>query len=134
MSQQLYIHDKIRVDFQRDDTFMKRLAYVMKGELRKHQPQAYKGWGKKETPLSKKFIFWDGKQFVCLNDVKSLTATAQLEATPDLTEPTQLYYKGPYGSPIKELFTKPVPKAQRRGKLLVRHARSVEGKTQETEK
>lgn len=69
---------------------------------------------KKEVPLSKKFIFWDGKNFIALDNVSSIAATAELQAPPDLAELTQLYYKGPNGSPIKELFTRPIPKALRR--------------------
>jgi hypothetical protein len=58
---------------------------------------------------SKRFIFWDGTHFDCLKEVKNIAATAELQSPPDLAELTQLYYKGPQGSPIKELFTKPVP-------------------------
>lgn len=68
--------------------------------------------GYKPRPaLSKKYIFWNGKAFLDTKDVKLLAATVQLEATPDLAELVDHYYKSPHGSPVVELFTKDIPKS-----------------------
>ena len=93
----------------------KQLCLTYLGKFDYYQTDERGGYSrKKEVPLSKKFCFWDGKTFVCLDNVSSIAATAELQAPPDLAELTQLYYKGPHGSPIKELFLKDIPKRERR--------------------
>ena len=86
------------------------LTYL--GKFDYHQPLVNSSYGKVEPALTKRYIFWDGKKFVDLESMKTIAATAQADATPDLAELTQLYYKSPHGSPVKEIFVKDLTKRE----------------------
>lgn len=75
-----------------------------------HHDISTNGYYKPRLALSKKYIFWNGKAFIDTKDVKTLAATVQLDAVPDLAELVDHYYKSPHGSKVVELFTRDIPK------------------------
>ncbi len=64
---------------------------------------------KPEPPLSKKYIFWNGKDFVALKDLKNIAAIVQPDAVPDLAELQELYYKSPHGTKVVALTMRDIP-------------------------
>lgn len=86
------------------------LTFIGKFDYFCVKSQGYKA----EPPESIRYIFWNGKSFVPLKNLSSIAATAQAETAIDLAELIDQYYKSTHGSKVSELFTKDIPKRQRK--------------------
>lgn len=68
------------------------------------------GGYKPVAALTKKYVFWNGKNFVDLKDIKTIAALVQPDVVPDLAELQEHYYKSPYGSKVVGLSLRDIPK------------------------
>jgi hypothetical protein len=69
----------------------------------KHPPK------KDQKGVVKRYVFWNGKEFVYLNDLKSLGTAKDDGVHPDFAELVDKYNKSPHGSKVVKLFLKEVP-------------------------
>lgn len=79
-----------------------QLVYL--GRFIKHSYQSYRG--KSPEKAAKKFVFWDGKDFVFLNEIKSIAVRQGDGVTADFAELVDKYNNSFYNSKATELFTK----------------------------
>lgn len=79
-----------------------QLVYL--GRFIKHSYESYRG--KPPEKAAKKFVFWDGKNFVFLNEIKSIAVRQGDGVTADFAELVDKYNNSFYNSKAVELFTK----------------------------
>jgi hypothetical protein len=79
-----------------------QLIYL--GRFIKHSYESYRG--KPPEKPAKKFVFWDGKNFVFLNEIKSIAVRQGDGVTADFAELVDKYNNSFYNSKAVELFTK----------------------------
>lgn len=63
--------------------------------------------------VEKRHVFWDGKNFVFMKDLKQIAVQNGDSVTPDFAELVTKYGKSRHGSKVVKLFTKPYTPKQR---------------------
>ncbi len=86
---------------QEDLTFVGRFDYHFMVE-----PASHRHAKKDETGVVKKFVFWNGKQHLYLNELKSIAVLKSDTVAPNFAELVSDYAKSPHGSKAVKLFLK----------------------------
>ena len=73
------------------------------------QPSSYRFSEKDVSGVVKKYVFWDGENFVFLNELKSIATLQSDVVIPNYAELVDKYNKSEHGSPVKKLFLKDAP-------------------------
>lgn len=80
------------------------LTYL--GRYEYHFPVSDDTAKKRQKGVLKMHIFWNGKDFVPLDSMKSLAKLESEEVAPNYAELVQAYYKSKHGTKVAELFLK----------------------------
>jgi len=86
---------------------LQTLTYL--GRFNYHTLIAKNGYPKRELAVTKQHIFWDGKWFVVIKDLKQIGALQSDAVTPEYAELVDRFYKSANGSKVVRLCLKDAP-------------------------